>query len=316
MNMNKPSLFPDKQTKIIATIGPATSSLEMLEQLLLAGMNVVRINSSHGEHSDHLEIIENIRALDEELGSYTSILVDLQGPKLRVGEIVEGGIMLEEGRELKISVGSHIGENGQVFTDYKNFAIDVKPGEPVLLDDGKLRLEVVSTDGMSEVICKVIYGGILTSRKGLNLPETKISLPCITKKDEEDLAFALKENVDWIGLSFVRNPSDIIELKKIIKADNRHARVVAKIEKPEAVANLDEIISVSDAVMIARGDLGVEVPMQDVPLLQKSIIEKCLTAGKPVIVATQMMESMIESATPTRACMNGGCTPHRNRVNP
>ena len=304
MNMNKPSLFPDKQTKIIATIGPATSSLEMLEQLLLAGMNVIRINSSHGGHSEHLEIIQNIRKLDEELGSHTSILVDLQGPKLRVGEITEGGIILKEGGELKISVGTEMGVNGQVYTDYKKFAADVKPGEPVLLDDGKLRLKVLSTDGVSEVICKVIYGGLLTSRKGLNLPETKISLPCITEKDEIDLAFALEQEVDWIGLSFVRNPQDILKLKELIKQENRHAKIVAKIEKPEAITHLDEIIAVSDAVMIARGDLGVEVPMQDVPLLQKSIVEKCLTAGKPVIVATQMMESMIQSATPTRAEVN------------
>jgi pyruvate kinase len=306
--MTKPSLFPTKQTKIIATIGPATSSPEMLEQLLLAGMNVVRINSSHGAHNNHKIVIENIRKLDADLGSHTAILVDLQGPKLRVGEIEGEKMLLEAGGELLIRVGTKAGADGVVYTNYANFAKDVKPGEPVLLDDGKLRLEVVSTDKEAEVKCKIIFGGVLKPRKGLNLPETKISLPCITEKDEEDLAFALEQDVDWIGLSFVRDPKDIEQLRKIIKKAERHAKIVAKIEKPEAVEKLDAIIDASDAVMIARGDLGVEIPMEEVPLIQKKIIEKCLTASKPVIVATQMMESMIESATPTRAEVNDVAT--------
>lgn len=304
MSITKPSLFPTKQTKIIATIGPATSSPEMLEQLLLAGMNVLRINASHGDHDVHKEIIQNIRNLDEELGSNTSILVDLQGPKLRVGEIKGDEMELETGSELKIRVGEEVGSNGVVYTNYESFAKDVKAGEPVLLDDGKLQLEVVSTDQESEVICKVIFGGTLKPRKGLNLPKTIISLPCITKKDELDLAFALDQNVDWIGLSFVRNPNDILQLREKIKAEQKHTRIVAKIEKPEALANLDEIIEVTDAVMIARGDLGVEIPMEEVPHIQREIIEKCLSASRPVIVATQMMESMIESSTPTRAEVN------------
>jgi pyruvate kinase len=306
--MNKPSLFPTKQTKIIATIGPATSSPEMLEQLLLAGMNVVRINASHGDHSIHKVVIENIRALDADLGSNTAILVDLQGPKLRVGEIKDGEMLLEAGSELIIRVGEEAGANGVIYTNYKSFAKDVTAGEPVLLDDGKLRLEVESTDGKSEVKCRVIFGGVLRPRKGLNLPKTQISLPCITEKDEADLAFALEQDVDWIGLSFVRSPKDIEQLRKIIKSEQKHAKIVAKIEKPEAVEMLDEIINASDAVMIARGDLGVEIPMEEVPLLQKKIIEKCLSASKPVIVATQMMESMIESATPTRAEVNDVAT--------
>ena len=234
MSITKPSLFPTKQTKIIATIGPATSSPEMLEQLLLAGMNVLRINASHGDHDVHKEIIQNIRNLDEELGSNTSILVDLQGPKLRVGEIKGDEMELETGSELKIRVGEEVGSNGVVYTNYESFAKDVKAGEPVLLDDGKLQLEVVSTDQESEVICKVIFGGTLKPRKGLNLPKTIISLPCITKKDELDLAFALDQNVDWIGLSFVRNPNDILQLREKIKAEQKHTRIVAKIEKPEA----------------------------------------------------------------------------------
>jgi pyruvate kinase len=302
--MDKKSLFPIKQTKIIATIGPATSSIEMLEQLLLAGMNVIRINSSHGNSEIHREIISNIRKLDNELSTSTSILVDLQGPKLRIGEIKGGQIELIDNEHLVIKVGTGEGSDGVVYTDYDKFALDVKPGEPLLLDDGKLQLVVIKSDGKTEVTCKIIHGGILTSRKGLNLPQTKISLPCISKKDEADLAFALDENVDWIGLSFVRSSSDIVKLKKIIKKRKKHARVVAKIEKPEAIVDLDAIIEVSDAVMIARGDLGVEVPMQDVPLIQKEIISKCLTLSRPVIVATQMMESMIDSATPTRAEVN------------
>ncbi len=304
MSITKPSLFPTKQTKIIATIGPATSSPEMLEQLLLAGMNVVRINASHGDHNDHKEIIENIRKLDEELGANTAILLDLQGPKLRIGELEGDKMELETGSELVIRVGEEIGSKGVVFTNYDSFANDVNPGEPVLLDDGKIQLEVISSDSKTEVVCKVIFGGTLWPRKGINLPKTVISLPCITEKDEIDLAFALDQNVDWIGLSFVRNPNDIVQLRERIKKENKHARIVAKIEKPEAVEKLDEIIEVTDAVMIARGDLGVEIPMEEVPLIQREIIEKCLSASRPVIVATQMMESMIENSTPTRAEVN------------
>ena len=308
MSITKPSLFPTKQTKIIATIGPATSSSEMLEQLLLAGMNVVRINASHGDHDTHKQTIANIRKLDEELGSNTAILVDLQGPKLRIGELERDEIILEEGAELRIKVGAKKGSTGVVYTNYENFAKDVKPGESVLLDDGKLKIEVVSTDSDSEVVCKVIYGGVLRPRKGINLPDTEISLPCITEKDEKDLAFALEHNVDWIGLSFVRNPNDIEQLRQRIDTEEKHARIIAKIEKPEAVRMLDEIIERTDAVMIARGDLGVEIPMEEVPLLQRVIIDKCRSASRPVIVATQMMESMIESSTPTRAEVNDVAT--------
>ena len=302
--MNKPSLFPSKHTKIVATIGPATASSEMLEQLLLAGMNVVRINASHGNIDNHKVIIDNIRGLDKTLGSNTSILIDLQGPKLRVGELKHHFVTLKEGAEVAFRVGAEEGDEDVLYTNYENFAKDVQPGEPILLDDGKLRLEVISTDGEREVTCKVIYGGKLKPRKGINLPKTKISLPSLTEKDEADLALALSEDVDWIGLSFVRSPKDIYDLRKRIEAEAKHTKIIAKIEKPEAVEELDEIIDSTDAVMIARGDLGVEIPMEDVPLLQKQIVEKCLSASKPVIVATQMMESMIESPTPTRAEVN------------
>jgi pyruvate kinase len=302
--MKKGIRLPVKQTKIIATIGPATSSVEMLERLILEGMNVIRINASHGDIEGHKEVIKNCRIVDKKLSVKTAILVDLQGPKLRVGDIVGGEMLLEDDSELKIKVGEELGSGDVVYTNYANFALDVKAGEPVLLDDGKLRLEVLATDNISEVICRVINGGILRPRKGLNLPKTIISLPCITDKDKVDLDFALEENVDWIGLSFVRNSSDIEQLQAVIKQRGKHAKVVAKIEKPEAVEDIDNIIMATDAVMIARGDLGVEVPMQDVPLIQKDVIAKCLTSSKPVIVATQMMESMIESATPTRAEVN------------
>jgi len=302
--MKKVTTLPEKQTKIIATIGPATSSLEILEKLVLEGMNVIRINSSHGDIESHREVIKNCRIVDENLGVKTAILFDLQGPKLRVGEIVGGEMVLKDNSDIKIIVGNEPGTNGKIFINYVNFAVDVKKGDPILLDDGKMRLKVLSSDRKSEVICRVINGGILKPRKGINLPKTEISLPCITQKDKIDLDFALEENVDWIGLSFVRTSKDIEQLQTIINSRDHHARIVAKIEKPEAVEDIDGIINVTDAVMIARGDLGVEVQMQEVPLIQKDIIAKCLSSGKPVIVATQMMESMIESTTPTRAEVN------------
>ena len=212
-------------------------------------------------------------------------------------ELVTGG-------ELIFRIGREIGKDGVVFTTYESFARDVQVGEPVLLDDGKLRLEVMETNGLNEVRCRVLNGGLLKPRKGINLPSTQVSLPCITEKDAADLAFALENDVDWIGLSFVRRASDIRELRDIIDKSGKHARIVAKIEKPEALAELDGIIECTDAVMVARGDLGVEVPMESVPMIQKDIIARCMERGRPVIVATQMMESMIENPVPTRAEVN------------
>ena len=231
-------------------------------------------------------------------------LADLQGPKMRVGEMENGGIDLPDDSELVISTDPVKGRPGLVSTTYTQFPQDVKPGELVLLDDGKLRLEVTATDGRSTVTTRVINGGRLTGNKGLNLPNTRISLPCLTDKDKEDLTFALSHDVDWVGLSFVRSARDIIELKHIIRAQNKHARVVAKIEKPEALKEIDDIIREADALMVARGDLGVEIPMEKVPLIQKDLIRRCLAMHRPVIVATQMMESMITSFTPTRAEVN------------
>ncbi len=293
-----------KSTKIVATLGPASSNKEVLTQLIVEGVNVARINFSHGSHEDHGKTIDAVREIDSELGTYTAILADLQGPKLRVGDIDGGEMMLAEGDVLTVRVGKGVGKDLVVYTDYESFAADVQPGERVLMDDGKLVLRVEQTDGQGEVQCEVIHGGPLKPRKGLNLPETKVSLPCITPKDAEDLAFALTKDVDWVGLSFVRRATDIKELKDQIDKAGKHAKVVAKIEKPEAVSEIDDIIASTDAVMVARGDLGVEMPMQEVPLLQKDIVRKCMAAGRPVIVATQMLESMIESATPTRAEVN------------
>jgi pyruvate kinase len=294
----------DPKTKIVATIGPASSSKEVLRALMLEGMDVCRLNFSHGNHAFYAELIRTIRELNEELDLTTAILADLQGPKMRVGEMEDGPIELVEGAELVITTDPVKGRPGIVSTTYQQFPKDIKKGELVLLDDGKLKLQVTATDGKTTVTTKVVHGGMLSSNKGLNLPNTKISLPCLTEKDKVDLEFALEHDVDWVGLSFVRSARDIIELKHIIYEREKHARVVAKIEKPEALLEIDEIIRESDALMVARGDLGVEIPMEQVPLVQKDIIRRCLAQHRPVIVATQMMESMITNITPTRAEVN------------
>ncbi len=293
-----------KRTKIVATMGPASNSPEKLTALIHAGLNVARLNFSHGEHAVHAATIQTIRSVDETLGTHTAILADLQGPKLRIGDLEGGSIDLQPGAQLTIRTGREIGHAGTVYTTYFAFARDVKAGERVLLDDGKIELRVVETNGEDAVVCEIIHGGTLTPRKGINLPQTAVSLPCITEKDAEDLAFALSHDVDWIGLSFVRRASDIHELRERIRASGKHARIVAKIEKPEALGDLDGILAATDAVMVARGDLGVEIPMQQVPLVQKDIVRRCMEHGKPVIVATQMMESMIENPVPTRAEVN------------
>ena len=294
----------DPKTKIVATIGPASASPEVLRELMRAGMDVARLNFSHGSYEFYRELVTNIRALNEELGLNTAILADLQGPKLRVGEMENGAIDLADGSELVITTEPVKGRPGLVSTTYTQFPQDVKPGEIALLDDGKIRLEVVATDGRSRVTTRVLHGGPLSANKGLNLPNTKVSLPCLTDKDLRDLDFALEQNVDWVGLSFVRSARDIIEIKHIIRAQDKHARVIAKIEKPEALLEIDDIIREADALMVARGDLGVEIPMEKVPLVQKDLIRRCLAMQRPVIVATQMMESMITNITPTRAEVN------------
>ncbi len=293
-----------RKTKIVATIGPATSSKEMLSKIINAGVNVCRVNFSHGSYKDHEEVINNIRAINKEQGRFTAILADLQGPKIRIGKIEGGSTFINNGDEFVLTSTECIGNNKKAYISYQNFPNDVQTGEKILMDDGKLQLEVISTNRKDEVITKVIHGGVLSSNKGVNLPNTKVSLPRLTEKDLEDLQFALKMNIAWIGLSFVRSAKDIVELKNLITKAKSKAKIVAKIEKPEAIDVIDEIIRETDAVMVARGDLGVEIPFHKVPLIQKMIVKKCMRAAKPVIIATQMMESMIENITPTRAEVN------------
>lgn len=293
-----------RKTKIVATIGPATSSKTMLKKIIKAGVNVCRVNFSHGTYEDHEKVITTIRELNDELGKHTAILADLQGPKIRVGKMENNGVMLKNGGKFILTTTKCEGTVEKAYISYTTFPKDVKPKEKILLDDGKLVLEVVSTNQKNEVVTKVLHGGKLSSNKGVNLPNTKVSLPSLTKKDLEDLNFALKMNISWIGLSFVRSARDIIELKHIITKAKSNAKIVAKIEKPEAVADIDDIIKETDAIMVARGDLGVEIPFHKVPLTQKMIVKKCMQAAKPVIIATQMMESMIDNITPTRAEVN------------
>lgn len=292
------------KTKVIATLGPATSTKEVLVKLIQAGVDVCRINFSHGAHEAHGNVIKIIREINEEYGLNTAILADLQGPKLRIGEVENNRVELVTGEELTFTTKKMIGTASKVFMTYQEFPRDVQVGETILVDDGKLVLKVKETNREDEVVATIVHGGILSSKKGVNLPNTKVSLPCLTKKDLEDLTFALECDVEWIGLSFVRRASDILELKGIISKNNKNARVVAKIEKPEAIEEIDGIIKHTDAIMVARGDLGVEVPMESVPLIQKMLVKKCLQASKPIIVATQMMESMITNFNATRAEVN------------
>ena len=292
------------RTKIVATLGPASAKPDVLYSMFNAGLDVCRLNFSHGSQADHQEVLDTIRSINKKYNYNVGILADLQGPKIRIGMVKDGGIHLVNGSRTVITTKECIGNEERIYITYTTFPKDVKPGEIILLDDGKLQMRVIETNLEDEVICEVVHGGILTSRKGVNLPNTKVSIPSLTVEDRKNLEFVLENDVDWIGLSFVRNAADIVELKEIIKARGKHARVIAKIEKPEAIANIDEIIAVSDGIMVARGDLGVEMPMEEVPLLQKMIVNKCRAASKPVIVATQMLESMITTPRPTRAEVN------------
>ncbi|MCC6838180.1 MAG: pyruvate kinase, partial [Bacteroidia bacterium] len=295
-----------KRTKIVATLGPASSSAEVIEGMIKAGADVCRINFSHGSYDNVLQQINTIREINKKLGTHTAILADLQGPKLRIGVVENNGVELVAGKEIIITTQECVGTAERIYITYPQFPKDVKVGENILIDDGKLLLETVSTNGADEVKAIIKHGGILSSKKGVNLPNTKVSLPCLTEKDLKDLDFALTNHVDWVGLSFVRSASDIIELKHLIANFNQkiRTRVVAKIEKPEAIFEIDAIIKETDALMVARGDLGVEVPMQQVPVIQKMLVRKCLEQSKPVIIATQMMESMITNISPSRAEVN------------
>ncbi len=292
------------RTKIVATLGPATSSKEVLKKMVNEGVNVFRINFSHADYEDVKERIRIIREINDETLHNVSILADLQGPKLRVG-VMQEGVMLDKGDTFTFTTVECEGTKEKAFMTYQRFPKDVKAGEQILVDDGKLRFEVISTDKTTEVVTKVIVGGELKSKKGVNLPNTKVSLPALTEKDKQDAIFALEQEVDWIALSFVRNPEDLRMLRDLIKQKSRYrVPVIAKIEKPEAVANIDAIIPYCDGLMVARGDLGVELPMQEVPLIQKRLVSIAKHARIPVIIATQMMETMIENSVPTRAEVN------------
>jgi len=292
------------RTKIVATMGPATSDINVLEGMFKEGLDICRINFSHGDYEAVLHTVKNIRELNKKLNRHVGILADLQGPKLRIGVMKDNSANLINGNLISITTKEQEGDEHQIYITYPQFPQDVKVGETVLIDDGKIHLKVIDTNGKDLVRCEILVGGTLSSKKGVNLPNTKISLPCLTVKDIRDLEFALEQDFDWIGLSFVRSVTDIVELKDIIKHKGKRARVIAKIEKPEAIKEIDNIIDVTDGIMVARGDLGVELPMEQVPLLQKMIVQKCVEIGKPVIIATQMMESMITSYTPTRAEVN------------
>jgi pyruvate kinase len=290
------------KTKIVATVGPASSSKEMLRALIKEGVDVFRLNFSHGTHEDHLKVIKHVRELNEELGCRICLLQDLQGPKIRVNEM-EPNVEITRGQDLVITTHEVLGNSQIVSTSYKRLPKDVRVGDMILIDDGKIELKVKEVRS-EDVLTEVVYGGLLKSRKGINLPFTKVSAPSLTEKDLKDLEFGIKNDVDWIALSFVRKAFDIQSMRAIIDSHNSPARIVAKIEKPEALSNIDEIIAETDGVMVARGDLGVEIWMEEVPMVQKMLVEKCNKAGKPVIVATQMMESMIENPRPTRAETN------------
>lgn len=288
------------RTKIVATLGPAVASRSVLTQLISAGIDVCRINASHGAHADHQALIDMVRSINEEHGTSLPILYDLQGPKIRMGNLAEP-YPIQEGDivEFCTSIRERIGNKLPMVLD--SFARDVQPGDHVLVDDGKVDLEVVETDGVDTVKLKVHVGDSIGSRKGVNLPYVNLSVSSMSDKDKADLAFAVQNKLEWIALSFVRRPQDVLELRQLLHEMGSTARVMAKVEKPEALDNIDEIIRVSDAIMVARGDLGVEILTEEVPLWQKRIVRKCNEAGKPVVVATQMLESMIQNSRPTRA---------------
>ena len=294
-----------KKTKIIATLGPASNSAYIMEKMILEGVDVFRINFSHADYDDASKRIELIRSISNKLKIHVSILADLQGPKLRVGEIKKNSIV-KEGQIVTFSSSkSFIGDSQKAYMTYKNFATDVSAGEIILLDDGKLIFKIIDTNNKNTVTAEVIQGGPFKSNKGVNLPNTKISLPALTKKDIEDAIFAIKQNVDWIALSFVRKKEDLIELRNLIETHSDHKiPIISKIEKPEALKNISEIIKNSDGLMVARGDLGVELPAAEVPLIQKQLVLKAKQARIPIIIATQMMETMIDSRTATRAEVN------------
>lgn len=291
------------RVKIICTIGPASREVDVLRELVIMGMNVARLNMSHGTHEYHSGTIERVRSISEQLQMPVAIMADLQGPKLRVGQMQEGGVLLEDGASLVLTTEDIIGEPGRVPVQYEDLPNVVNPGERILLDDGLIELRITETSA-HEIYTQVVVGGVLHDKKGMNLPDGSPDIPALTEKDLDDIRFALEHQVDWIALSFVRTSDEVLELKALIKHQSAFGRttpVIAKIEKPEAIENIDAIIEASDAVMIARGDLGIETSPETVPMVQKSVIAKCHRAAKPVVTATQMLDSMIRNPRPTRA---------------
>lgn len=301
MNKEEGIAHSHHRTKIVATVGPACDTYEMLLALVKAGVNVFRLNFSHGSHEDKARIIGYIREINKNEPFNIAILGDLQGPKLRVGDIENGAIEINEGDILTFTNKKRVGNKETIYVSYPNLHKDVKIGNTILIDDGKLEVKVISIEKNNDVKVQVTLGGILSSKKGINLPDTKITLPALTEKDLADLDFIIEQKLDWVALSFVRNVKDLIILRNKLQEKNSKTKIISKIEKPEAVENIRDIIVESDGVMIARGDLGVELPIEKVPLIQKQIIRKCLHRAKPVIVATQMMESMIERTKPNRS---------------
>jgi pyruvate kinase len=289
-----------KKTKIVCTIGPATESVEKLTALVEAGMNVMRLNFSHGDFKEHQNRVDNLRKVIEKTGKTTAILQDLAGPKIRIGDFKNGLINLKEGSTFTLTTDQVEGDEKRVFINYPLLPKEVKVGGYILLHDGKKKLQITSIKG-NDVICKVLVGGEIKSRRGVNLPGAYLSISSITEKDRKDLEFGIKNKVDFVAISFVRRPADIVELREMLNKAKSKAQIIAKIETPEALENIDEIINLSDGLMVARGDLAVEIPAEEVPLVQKMLIQKCNAIGKPVITATQMLESMIKSPVPTRA---------------
>ncbi len=289
-----------RRAKIVCTLGPATDGFEQLKSLIEAGMNVARLNMSHGSHAEHEQRYANVRAAADAAGRAVGVLADLQGPKIRLATFASGPVTVENGDTFTITTEDVPGDQNICGTTYKGLPGDVKPGDPVLINDGVVALEVVSVDG-PRVVTRVVEGGVLSNNKGINLPGAAVNVPALSEKDKEDLRFALEMGVDMVALSFVRNAADIEDVHKVMDEVGRRVPVIAKIEKPQAVDAMEEIVMAFDAVMVARGDLAVEYPLERVPLVQKRLITLCRRNAKPVIVATQMMESMITASRPTRA---------------
>ncbi|HXH18297.1 MAG TPA: pyruvate kinase [Chitinophagales bacterium] len=290
------------RTKIIATVGPASNTYGMLFKLVKAGVDVFRLNFSHGTHDNHRKVMKYIHKINSEQGLNIGILADLQGPKIRIGE-VKGTVILKKNETVTITNEQSLSTPERIFINYEKLPREVQKGEKILIDDGKIELEVIGTNRRNELKAKVLNGGMLSSRKGVNLPDSKLSVPSLTEKDLTDLEFALDNKANWIAVSFVRSPDDITQVRKYIP-DKNTVKIIAKVEKPEAMSHIDAIIREADAIMIARGDLGVEVPLEKMPFIQKSIVRRCITASKPVVIATQILDSMITQARPTRAEIN------------